>query len=85
GGATCFPGDFSRQVEATLENLEAALRQTGCAPKDVVHAVAYCENEEARRLFEERWSPQLAWPTLAVVADVCRPDLAFEIEATAVR
>jgi hypothetical protein len=54
-----------------------------CGDEDVIQATAFCKTAEIEKLFRKHCS-DLAWPSLAVIADVCRNDLLFEMEATAV-
>ena len=40
---------------------------------------------EIDQIFYEQISDKVCWPCITVICDICRPDLLFEIEATAVR
>ena len=51
---------------------------------DVVQAVAYCKTKEVEDIFNDL-KDALAWPCITVICDICRPDLLFEIEATALK
>ena len=82
-GATCFVGDAAGQVRMTMDNLVAVLRDTHCAGKDVVQAIAYCKTPEIAEMFEKKWLPEVPWPWVVVIGDVCRDDLLFEAEVTA--
>lgn len=82
-GATCHLGDAAGQVQMTLENVVAVLRQMDCGPRDVVQAIAYCATPEVKELFESCWASQLPWPWVTLIGDVCRADLLFEVEAAA--
>ncbi|HEX2972234.1 MAG TPA: Rid family hydrolase, partial [Tepidisphaeraceae bacterium] len=82
-GATCHVGDAAGQVQMTLENVVAVLRQMGCEPRDAVQAMAYCATPEVREVFESCWQRELPWPWVTLIGDVCRPDLLFEVEVTA--
>ena len=53
-----------------------------CGDDDVLQAMAYCKTAEIEKLFYEKRG-DLSWPLLIAVADVCRDNLLFEIEATA--
>ena len=81
-GATTNIGDAAGQINATVENVRAVLKDTHCADKDVVQMVAYCKTAEVGKIFND-FSSNLPWPGLAVICDICRPDLLFEIEAAA--
>ncbi|MFZ0035590.1 MAG: Rid family hydrolase [Sedimentisphaerales bacterium] len=83
-GKTTNIGDTPAQIRQTIENVRALLRQLDCCNEDVVQATAYCKTPEIEKLFCEEWSA-LPWPVLTAIADICREDLLFEMEATAVR
>lgn len=81
-GATEHVGDTAAQIEATITNVRAVLRDLGCGDADVVQSLAYCKTPE----IEQAWSgmrSDVSWPMITTVADVCRDDLLFEVEATA--
>ncbi len=81
-GATTNIGDGPGQVNATIENVRAVLRDTQTADEDVVQAVAYCKTTEVEKIFNDV-KGKLGWPCVTVICDICRPDLLFEMEATA--
>jgi len=81
-GASCRVGDPHGQIEMTLANVRAVLAAAGCRDADVVQAVAYCKTPDVLAL----WRADDAgadWPCASVLSDVCRPELLFEVEATA--
>ncbi|HOI54888.1 MAG TPA: Rid family hydrolase [Phycisphaerae bacterium] len=82
-GHSEHPGDPARQIDATFEYVRAVLRQTHCRDEDVVQSIVYCKTPEVERVFRSRCG-DLAWPHITAIADVCRPELLFEVEATAV-
>jgi len=47
-----------------------------------VHVIAYCKTPEVEKVFEST-RKALNWPWITAICDVCRHDLLFEIEATA--
>ena len=51
--------------------------------QDIVTAIAYCKTPEVERTFRSACGSLLRGPVLVAVADVCRDNLLFEIEATA--
>ncbi len=81
-GATTHVGEAARQIHATIENVRAVLSEMQCRDDDVVQVVAYCKTPEVERAFDSIKN-KLAWPWLTAICDICRPDLLFEIEATA--
>ncbi len=83
-GNTCFLDDAEGQIRMTLENVVAVLADLQCAPDDVVAVIAYCKTPEVETVFRRLFMDTLPWPWVVVLADVCRDDLLFEVEATAI-
>ncbi len=81
-GATTHIGDASGQIATTIENVRAVLADMKCKDEDVVQMVAYCKTTEVEKIFNTSRGA-LNWPWLTTICDICRPDLLFEIEATA--
>jgi enamine deaminase RidA (YjgF/YER057c/UK114 family) len=85
-GATAHVGDFEAQARYTLEAVGTLLEGAGASLADVGQATAFLADPSDGRSFErivER-SGLRASPLVTTVADVCREDLLFEIDATAV-
>jgi enamine deaminase RidA (YjgF/YER057c/UK114 family) len=85
-GATVHVGDFDTQTEYTLTAVSSLLQEAGAALPDVRQATAFLKNPCDRRSFEriaERVGLSTV-PMVTTVADVCREELLFEIDATAV-
>jgi enamine deaminase RidA (YjgF/YER057c/UK114 family) len=81
-GATTNIGDARGQINTTIENVRAVLRDTQATDEDVVQAVAYCKTTEVEKIFNDA-KADLAWPCVTVICDICRPELLFEMEAAA--
>ena len=81
-GITQHMDDPKGQVDMTITNVQAVLRDIDCTDSDVVHAIAYSKTPEIQALFHREWA-DLAWPCISVISDVCRDNLLFEVEATA--
>ena len=81
-GATTNIGDAPGQINTTIENVRAVLRDMHCADEDVVQVVAYCKTTEVEKIFNDA-KAAFPWPWVMVICDICRPDLLFEIEAAA--
>ncbi len=81
-GATTNVENPAGQINDTIENVRAVLKDMKCSDQDVVHTLAYCKNTDVEKIFNE-YKNQLPWPWLSVVCDICRPELLFEIEVTA--
>ena len=85
-GATVHAGDFGTQARYTLEAVKALLEGAGASLADVGQATAFLANPSDGRSCEriiERSGLREA-PLVTTVADVCRDDLLFEIDAIAV-
>ena len=81
-GETSHRGDAEAQIEATISNVRAVLKQMNCGDDDVVQAIAYCKTAEIEELFCRKW-PDLRWSQITTITDICRDDLLFEMEAIA--
>jgi enamine deaminase RidA (YjgF/YER057c/UK114 family) len=83
-GKTTNIGNPRAQIADTIQNVRAILQQMHCTDDDVVHSLIYCKTADIEQLFRKEFS-DLRWPKITMIADVCRHDLLFEIEATAAR
>ena len=85
-GATVHVGDFETQTRYTLEAVAALLDGAGAGLSDVCQATAFlanpCDGRSFERIVEQ--SELRGAPLVTSVADVCRDDLLFEIDAVAV-
>lgn len=81
-GLTRHIDDAGGQIEMTIDNVRAVLGDMGCREEDVVQAIVYAKNAEVEETFRTVCE-DFPWPALIMIADVCRPDLLFEVEATA--
>jgi enamine deaminase RidA (YjgF/YER057c/UK114 family) len=85
-GKTVHPGDFEAQARHTLGAVEALLESAGARLGDIAQATAFLKSPGDARSFERIVGSRglEAMPLVTTVADVCRDDLLFEIDATAV-
>ena len=81
-GVTTNIGDAAGQINTTIENVRAVLRDMHCLDDEVVQVVAYCKTTDVEKIFNNVKNT-LPWPWVTVICDICRPELLFEIEATA--
>jgi len=81
-GKTAHVGEAGAQIEMTVENVRAVLKDLRCGDSDVVQAIAYSKTVEIEGLLRDR-QRSLPWPCLSTIADICREDLLFELEVTA--
>lgn len=87
GGETLWQNDVHRQVELTMEVVEAILHARGFSFDNLTRAVAYFRRiADAPAL--EHWCAAHKLPSLPVVTAqcaICRDDLLFELEADAAK
>jgi len=91
-GNTYCPHDFLAQVDRTYKNLTALLKSGGASWQNVVKTVCYLKNVRRdygkfnayRNKFYSKIKLSPFPASVAVGAELCRPELLVEIEATAV-
>jgi enamine deaminase RidA (YjgF/YER057c/UK114 family) len=84
-GRTEFVGDAAGQIRRTMEVVEALLASRGLGWDDTTRAIAFFKDISDLRHFLaycER-NGLGSFPVLPVSADVCRPELLFELELDA--
>jgi enamine deaminase RidA (YjgF/YER057c/UK114 family) len=85
-GNTIHAGDFDAQARRTIDNVESLLASGGATFDDVCQASAFIKSpedvERLRRILDLRGLEDL--PLVCTIEDVCRDDLLFELDATAV-
>lgn len=87
GGKTIHVGDPAKQIELTMEVVQAILATRQMTFKDTSRAIAYLKHPA----YHAQWQAWLSANGLPsnfaqeVVADVCRDDLLFELELDAVK
>lgn len=84
-GRSVHPGDVRRQVERTMDVVEAVLASRQMRWADVTRAVAYFKRREDAPRFEE-WASahHVGLPAVVTQCAICREELLFEIEVDAV-
>jgi enamine deaminase RidA (YjgF/YER057c/UK114 family) len=85
GGKTLWVGDVRRQIELSMDVVEAILRSRQMDFSSLTRAIAYFRHAPDVRFFHEwlKINRREAMPVVAVQCDVCRDDLLFELEAEA--
>ncbi len=85
-GDTVHVGDFEAQVRRTIENVASLLTSAGSSLEAVCQATVFIKEAADCAAFAEivRSTPLADAPLISVIADVCRDDLLFEIDATAI-
>lgn len=85
-GVSLYPGDIRAQINCTFEKIETLLNQEGADLKDIAAATVFVKSPEYASLFWAMVADRgiADFPAVCVVADVCRDELLFEIDAEAV-
>jgi enamine deaminase RidA (YjgF/YER057c/UK114 family) len=85
-GKSLFIGDIRGQITCTLDKVEALMAQAGLSLEDIVAATVLVKHAEHAGIFQEMAIERnLAdLPVVCIVADICRDELLFEIDAEAV-
>lgn len=83
-GHIVHPGDVDRQLDRTLENMEALLAEAGASLKDMASFIVYLRDPADMPLLRQRMAERLGnAPAVYVAARVCRPGWLVEIEGQA--
>jgi enamine deaminase RidA (YjgF/YER057c/UK114 family) len=84
-GEVVHRGDVHRQLERTIENIDALLRSGGATIEDMTHFLVYLRDPSdhgiAENYLAERF-PQI--PRLILRGAVCRPEWLIELEGIAI-
>ena len=82
-GASLHPGDVRAQIDCTFDKIAALIGQEGARLWDIVAACVFVKRPEDALAYQERAAAQglSNLPVVIMVADICREDLLFEIDA----
>lgn len=85
-GVTVHPGDMRQQTRRTLQNVQSLLEHAGGRLDQIEQATAFVKHKKDIPIFEEelRQFGLTDLPVITTIADVCRDDLLFELDATAI-
>lgn len=85
-GRSLYPGDIRSQINCTLDKIKTLLSQEGAGLTDICAATVFVKRPEYSEVFWEVAAGRGLenFPAVCVVADVCREELLFEIDAEAV-
>jgi enamine deaminase RidA (YjgF/YER057c/UK114 family) len=85
GGETLWLGDVRKQVELTMDVVDAMLRSRGFTFADLTRATAYFRHATDAGVFAEWLAANrlTQMPVISAHCDVCREGLLFELEAEA--
>lgn len=81
GGATAYVDDCAKQIDLTMQVVEALIANGSMGWSDSVRAIAYFKDSRDFGLFDAFCQKAgLNLPHVKIEADVCRHDLLFELE-----
>jgi enamine deaminase RidA (YjgF/YER057c/UK114 family) len=85
-GKSQFVGEIRGQINCTFDRIETLIAQEGAGLKDITAATVFVKRPEYAEIFREmaRERGLEEFPAVCLVADVCREELLFEIDAEAV-
>jgi enamine deaminase RidA (YjgF/YER057c/UK114 family) len=85
-GVSLYPGDIRAQIDCTFDKVAALLKQEDAGLKDICAATVFVKQPEFAEIFYEMAAARGLgdFPCVCVVADICREELLFEIDAEAV-
>lgn len=85
-GDSIHPEDFVRQTEQTIDTVRALLQAAAADLDDICQATAFikrpCDVEAYHQLIRRLGLESL--PAVCMIGDICREELLFELDATAV-
>jgi len=84
-GKSLFPEDIRSQINCTFDKIDSLLKQEGSGLADISAATVFVKRPEYAELFWKMAAERglEKFPAVCVVADVCREELLFEIDAEA--
>ena len=85
-GRSLYPRDAAAQIGRTLEVVESLIGEKGAKFKDMRTATVYLKNAGDLSVYEKLAGRLglMNLPAVFVVADICRDELLFEMDALAV-
>lgn len=85
-GKVVHPGDVMKQLDRTLENVDALLASGGASLDDMMHMIVYFRDaSEYDRVHRELTCRFPTLPMVFVKAPVCRPEWLIEVEGIAIK
>jgi enamine deaminase RidA (YjgF/YER057c/UK114 family) len=82
-GRSLYPGDVRAQIDCTFDKIEALIGQEGASLTDIAAACVFVKHPEDAQVYYERAAARGLedLPAVIMVADICRDELLFEIDA----
>ena len=85
-GKSLFPADICGQINCTLDKIAGLMGQVGACLGDIAAATVFVKRPEYAAVFHEIAADRglQGLPAVCVLADICRDELLFEMDAEAV-
>ena len=82
-GASLHPGDVRAQIDCTFDKIAALIAQEGASLTDIAAACVFVKRPGDALVYQERAAARGLnhLPVVVMVADVCREELLFELDA----
>jgi len=82
-GVSLYPDDIRAQITATFDRIEALIGPEGARLEDICAATVFVKRPEYYAVYREMAAERGLedFPGVCIVADVCREELLFEIDA----
>ena len=82
-GASLYRGDVRAQIDCTFDKLSALIGPEGASLNDIAAASVFVKRPEDALVYHERAAARglQNLPAVIMVADVCREELLFEMDA----
>jgi enamine deaminase RidA (YjgF/YER057c/UK114 family) len=82
-GASLHAGDVGAQIDCTFDKIAALIGQEGATLADIAAACVFIKRPEEALVYQERAAARglQNLPVIVMVADICREELLFEIDA----
>jgi len=85
-GQSLYPGDVQAQIDCTFDKVAALIGQEGATLEDIAAASVFVKRPEDALMYGERAKARglQNLPAVVMVADICREELLFEMDAEVV-
>ena len=82
-GQSLYPDDVRAQIDCTFDKIAALIGQEGASLADIAAACVFVKRPEDALVYQERAAARglSNLPAVIMVADVCREELLFEMDA----
>ena len=82
-GQSLYAGDVRAQIDCTFNKIDALIEPEGAALADIAAACVFVKRPEDALVYQERVTARglEALPAVVMVADICREELLFEMDA----